>query len=102
MALINALALAGPSVLLRLARHCSSVGLEDMRLPSSLTEPISKGTCRESAGACSKKESSVTVRPSRIGAQPTRGFGSGGAPRPKPCLGGLSLAMAALPALLRA
>src|SRR6185437_11293704 len=96
------LALAGPSVLAKLARHSSSVGREDMRLPSSLTEPISRGTCRESAGACSKKERTVTARPSRIGPQPTRGFGSGGAPRPKPCLGGLSLAIAALAALLRA
>jgi hypothetical protein len=40
-------------VLREVACHSASVGLEDMRLPSSLTEPISIGTFFEISGAAS-------------------------------------------------
>jgi len=49
-----------------------------MRLPSSLTEPISIGTSREIAGAPSKNDRIATTRPSTVGPQATRGADPGG------------------------
>ena len=40
-----------------------------MRLPSSLTEPISIGTFFEISGAASKKDRMVMTRPSTVGPQ---------------------------------
>ena len=51
----------------------SSVGRECIWLPSSLTEPISIGTFFEISGATSEKDRTLTILPSRVGDQPTRG-----------------------------
>ena len=51
MAAMSALALASPMTSAREACHSASVGLEDIRLPSSLTEPINIGTFFEISGA---------------------------------------------------
>ena len=53
IAAIRAVALASPMTPASVACHSASVGLEDMRLPSSLTEPISIGTFFEISGATS-------------------------------------------------
>src|SRR5690606_9269253 len=92
-----ATAFSSPYVLERLARHSSSVGRSDMRLPSSVTDPTSIGTCFEISGAASKNDRMLMIFPSTHGDQPTRGVP--GAPGPAhrgP--GGLILAAAALPA----
>src|ERR1022692_1261403 len=99
MAAIRALALASPTVPARVACHSASVGLEDMRLPSSLTEPISIGTFLEISGAGSKKERTVTTLPSTVGPIPTRGVDPAGEPIPRVRgIGPLILAAAALAA----
>ena len=67
-----------------------------MRLPSSLTEPISMGTFFEISGAASENDRMVMMRPSTLGLQPGRGGPNGPAglaPR------GNILAETALPAL---
>ena len=53
-----------------------------MRLPSSLTEPISIGTFLEISGAPSKKDRMVMMRPSTVGPEPTRGAALHGRPAP--------------------
>ena len=53
MAAISAVALASPRTPASVACHSASVGLEDIRLPSSLTEPINIGTFLEISGAAS-------------------------------------------------
>ena len=80
MAAMRAEALASPMTAARVACHCSSVGLDDMRLPSSLTEPMSIGISLESSGAASKKERMVMMRPSIVGPIPTRGVAAGVCP----------------------
>src|SRR3954467_670132 len=92
-------AFSSPYALERFARHSSSVGFCDMRLPSSLTEPISIGTSFETVGAASKNDRMLISFPSTHGDQPTRGVP--GAPGPAvggP--GGLILAAAAVPAAM--
>jgi hypothetical protein len=70
-----------------------------MRLPSSLTEPMSIGTSREIAGAPSKNDRIVTTRPSTLGPQPTRGADPGGGIGPADAsAGGFMAATTALPA----
>src|SRR5688572_32807876 len=88
-------AFSSPYALERFARHSSSVGRCDMRLPSSLVEPINSGTCFEISGAASKNERMLTILPSTHGDQPTRGVP--GAPGVAGA-GGLILVAAALPA----
>src|ERR1017187_10257843 len=101
MAAIRALALASPRVPARVACHSASVGFEDMRLPSSLTEPISIGTFLEISGAASYKERTVITRPSRVGPIPTRGVDPAGEPIPRVRgAEGLILAAAAVSAVL--
>src|SRR5512138_1905723 len=92
-----ATAFSAPYMLVRLARHSSSVGRSDMRLPSSEVEPMSIGTFFETSGAASKNDRMLMIFPSTQGDQPTRGVP--GAPGPAmrgP--GGLIFAAAALPA----
>src|SRR5687767_2419037 len=90
-------AFSSPYALERFARHSSSVGRCDMRLPSSLVEPISIGTFFEISGAASKNERMLTIFPSTHGDQPTRGVpGAPGPPGGGPA--GLILAAAAVPA----
>src|SRR3954462_9458982 len=92
-----ALAFSSPYALERFARHSSSLGFCDMRLPSSLTDPISIGTFFEIVGAASKNDRMSMILPSTHGDQPTRGVP--GAPGPAAGgPGGLILAAAALPA----
>src|SRR3954470_17846251 len=89
-------AFSSPYALERFARHSSSVGRCDMRLPSSLTEPISIGTSFEIVGAASKNERMLMILPSTHGDQPTRGVPG----PPGPIIGGpggLILAAAAFP-----
>src|SRR3954471_16412903 len=90
-------ALSSPYALERFARHSSSVGRCDMRLPSSVTEPISIGTSLETSGAASKNDLMLITLPSMQGDQPTRGVP--GAPGPVIAgAGGLIFAAAAVPA----
>src|SRR5947209_20508737 len=93
-----AVAFSSPYVLAKLACHSSSVGREDIRLPSSLTEPISIGTFFDISGAASKNDLMLITLPSTQGDQPTRGFP--GAPGPITAPGGLILAAAAVPAAI--
>src|SRR3954451_8421561 len=93
-----AVALSSPYVLARFACHSCSVGREDIRLPSSLTEPISIGTFFDTSGAASKKDLMLITLPSTQGDQPTRGVP--GTPGPIGAPGGLILAVAALPAAI--
>src|SRR4051812_3666928 len=96
-AVTMAVAFSLPYVLARLACHSSSVGREDIRFPSSLTEPISMGTFFDTSGAASKKERMLMMLPSTHGDHPTRGLP--GAPGPiMGGPGGLILAAAAFPA----
>src|ERR1700727_2607207 len=92
-----AVAFSAPYILERLARHSSSVRRDDIRLPSSLTEPTSIGTFFEISGALSKKERMLIIFPSTQGDHPTRGVPCA----PGPILGGpvgLIFSAAALPA----
>src|SRR5580700_6016172 len=92
-----AVAFFAPYILERLACHSSSVGRDDIRLPSSLTEPMSIGTFFEISGAASKNERMLMIFPSTQGDHPTRGVPGA----PGPAIGGpdgLTFAAAALPA----
>src|SRR5579863_2470288 len=82
IAAISAVALVVPVSLKRLPCHSDSLGFEDIRLPSSLTEPINIGTFLEISGAASKNERMVMMRPSTVGPGPTRGALPAGAPMP--------------------
>src|ERR1051325_8620032 len=99
IAAIKADAFASPQVRASVARHSASEGRELIRLPSSLTLPISRGTFFEISGATSWKERTVTILPSTVGDQPTRGVALGGTPGPAcPAGAGLRFGIAALPA----
>src|ERR1700689_3565158 len=93
----TALALSSPYALTRLACHCSSVGLDAIWLPSSLTEPSSMGTFFETSGATSKNDRTLITFPSTHGDQPTRAGPVANGPN-APRIGGLISATAALPA----
>ena len=99
IAAINLVALGSPNSLARVACHSASVGLEDILFPSSLTEPMSIGTSFVSSGAASKNDLIVMMRPSTVGAEPTRGGAPGaGGPKKKPRKGGLIFSAAAVAA----
>src|SRR5512139_2363851 len=69
-----------------------------MEFPSSLTEPNNIGTFFEISGAISWKDRMVTMRPSTVGPQPTRGFSTpGGGIGPHTPIGGLIWAATASP-----
>src|SRR5690554_1309924 len=92
-----ATAFSSPYAVVRLARHSSSVGRSDMRLPSSVTDPMSIGTCFDTSGAASKNDRMLMIFPSTHGDQPAGEVpGAHGPAMRGP--GGLILAAAALPA----
>src|SRR5450631_164912 len=73
IAALSAIALSALIVLDSVACHSSSVGLEEYRMPSSLTLPISIGTFFEISGAPSKNDRTLIRRPSIVGDEPTLG-----------------------------